>query len=101
MLEFDHCSVLRQNRRVRVRGVDVALIESWGPREVPEHVFLFRPIQHSGTRGPSITNDVAIQYSRHAWGHSFHLFQGFGFITIFVPSIPSFPSNFPFWGKFH
>ena len=49
----------------------MALVESRGPQEVPEDIFLFRPMQHSGTCGPSITEDVAIQYSQHDWGIPF------------------------------
>ena len=75
--------VLRRDRRVRVRGVDAALVEQRCPREVPKDVLPFGPIQYSRTRGLSITEDVAIQYSRHAWWHSFHLFKGFGFVLLF------------------
>ena len=51
VLEFDLCSVLRRDQRVRVRGVDAALVEQRGPREVPEYVWLFHPMQHSQTGG--------------------------------------------------
>jgi len=83
LLEFDLCSFLRRDQRVRVRGVDAALVESRGPQEVPEHVLLFSTIQYSGAFGSCTINNMAEQHSQNAWSHSFHLPQGVECLFLF------------------
>ena len=83
MLKFDDCEVLRQDRRVCVRGVDAALVEQRGPQEVPQDVLPFGPIQYSGAFGSCTGNAMAGQYSWNANAHSFHLQKWYGFLFSF------------------
>ena len=53
------------------------------PREVPEHILPFGPIQYSGAFGYCTVNTMAGQYSWNANVHSFHLQKWYGFLFLF------------------
>jgi len=54
----------------------MALVEQRCPREVPEHVLPFGPVQYSRAFGSCTGNAMAGQYSWNANAHSFHLQNG-------------------------